>query len=173
MFGLDTLFYIAMALSAVTSFVGAQQSADAAEDAGKAQQQAAAQQARNEELQTAEAISRERDNKRRSLARLRATLGQTGLAMEGSLQDAFIDTAGRLELDIQDKARAGAMNAQNLRSHGDMALWEARNQAIGARISSYGTLLSGFGSMAGHAARSRAYGSATNPATGSAQAAVG
>lgn len=154
---MDPFTWISIAImlaGAATSFVGAQQSADAAEDAGRAQQEAAAQQARNEELQTAEAISRERDNKRRSLARLRATLGQTGLAMGGSLADSFTDTAGRLELDIQDKARAGAMNAQNIRSHGDMALWEARNQAIGARISSYGTLLSGFGSMADHAVRS-------------------
>ncbi|RYD18902.1 MAG: hypothetical protein EOP88_20940 [Verrucomicrobiaceae bacterium] len=143
MFGIDTLFYIAMALSAVTSFVGAQQSADAAEDAGKAQQEAAAQQARNEELQTAEEISRERVNKRRRLARLRADLGQTGLAMGGSLADSFSETAGTMELALQDKTRAGNMEAQNLRSHGDMALWEARNQAIGTRISSYGSLLTG------------------------------
>lgn len=132
-----------MLAGAATSYIGAQQSADAAEEAGKAQQEAAARQARNEELQTAEAINRERVNKRRRLARLRADLGQTGLAMGGTLADSFTETAGTLELGIQDRARAGAMEAGNLRSQGDMALWEARQQAIGTRISSYGSLLTG------------------------------
>lgn len=156
MFGIDTLFYIALAMAAAgaaTSYIGAQKSADAAEDAGKAQQEAAAQEARNEELQTAENVRRERINNQRKLARLRVSLGTSGLAMGGSLQDAFTETAGTMELAVQDQARAGAMNAGNIRSHGDMALWEARNQAIGTRISSYGTLLSDVSSMGTYASK--------------------
>jgi hypothetical protein len=153
---MDPFTWIAIAVmlaGAATSFVGAQKSADAAEDAGKAQQEAAAAAARNEELQTAENVRRERVNNRRRLARLRADLGQTGLAMGGSLQDAFTETAGRMELASQDQTRAGNMNAGNIRSQGDMALWEARNQAIGTRISSYGTLLSDASSIGSYASK--------------------
>lgn len=141
------------AAGAATSYVGSQKAADAAEDAGRAQRDAAAQAARNEELQTAENIRRERDKKARDLARIRATLGGSGLTMEGSIEDAFTEAAGRMEVAIQDKARAGAMDAQNLRNQGDMALWEARNEALGTRISSYGTLLSSAGAMAGKSSR--------------------
>lgn len=159
---MDPFTWIAIAVmlaGAATSFVGAQQSAKAAEDAGEAQQEAAQLAARNEELETAENVRRERVNKSRRLARIRAQIGTTGLTMDGSIQDAFTETAGRLELGIQDKAREGAMKSSNLQQQGDMALWEARNQAIGTRISSYGTLLTDITSTAGYANKAGAFSS--------------
>lgn len=145
---------IAMIAGAATSFVGAQQSAKAAEDAGEAQKAAADASARNEELQNAEAIKRERINKRRRLARMRAAHGTSGLVMSDSSMDVFAETAGTMELQIQDAARAGNMEAANMRNQGSMALWEARTQAAATRMSSYGTLLSDASGVAGYGMRS-------------------
>jgi len=149
-----SFFYTAMATMVVgsaISFIGSQQSADAQEDAGEARQKAAAQAARNEELQAAENARRERVNKRRELARYRARFaGTSGLSMSGTMQDAFAETAGHFELGVQDQSRQASMQAANLRSQGDTALWESRATALGTRISSYGTLLSDVGSMASY-----------------------
>lgn len=147
---------IAMIAGAATSYVGAQQSAEAAEDAGEAQKAAADASARNEELQNAEAIKRERINKRRRLARMRAAHGTSGLTMADSSMDVFAETAGVMELQIQDAARAGNMEAANQRNAGNMALWESRTQAAATRMASYGTLLSDASSMTGYGLRSGA-----------------
>lgn len=157
----DVLMWVAVAsmvAGAATSFVGAQQSAKAAEDAGKAQAKAQAKaaeaQARNEELQGAEAIKRERINNRRRLARLRADHGTTGVVMGDSSMDVFAETAGAMELQIQDAARASAMEASNIRQQGAMAQWEARTQATATRMSAVGTLLSNTSDIAGFSVKS-------------------
>ena len=147
---------IAMIAGAATSFAGAQQSAKAAEQAGDAQKAAADAAARNTELESAEAIKRERVNKRRRLARLRTAQGASGLVMGDSSMDVFAETAGIMELQIQDAARAGNMEAANQRNAGSMSLWEARTQAASTRMASYGTLLSDASGVAGYGMRSGA-----------------
>lgn len=147
---------IAMVAGAATSYVGAQQSAKAAEDIGEQQKAAADASARNEELQTRETINRERINKRRRLARMRAAHGTSGITMEGSSMDVFAETAGVMELQIQDAARAGTMEAANMRNQGNASLWEARTQAGATRMASYGTLLSDASTAGGYAMRSGA-----------------
>ena len=160
---LDPLTWIAIfaavsaAAGSATSFVGAQKSASAAEDAGKAQQAAAEASARNEELQGAETIRRERLNKRRRLARLRSDMNAGGVVMDNSSMDVFAETAGAMELQIQDASRAMNMDASNQRSAGAMSLWEARSQAAGTRIAAAGTLLSDSASIAGSAYKSGAF----------------
>jgi hypothetical protein len=152
MFGIDTLFYIylaAAAVSAAYSYDQSRKSAKAQEQAGLYQKMAADQKARNTALETAEADRRMRVNKKRQLARLRAGMaGTSGLVMEGSLEDAFTETAGRLELEILDANRRGAMEAANQQSAGDLALWEARTQAVATRVEATGSLLSSVGSIA-------------------------
>lgn len=151
---LALLPYLAMGLAAagsVMSFVGQRNAAKATEQAGEAQAKAAAAAAHNEELQTAEAVRRERINKRRRLARMRADVGTSGLVMSGSTMDTFSESAGMMEIQIQDRARAGAMAGQNMRSQGEMALWESRTSAASQRFASYGTLLEGAASVAGAA----------------------
>lgn len=151
---LATMMYVGIASAIVTvigagvSYVGAQQQADQAEAAGKAQQEAAANSARNQELQAAESIRRERINNRRRLARLRSEMNSGGVTMADSSMDVFAETAGRTELSIQDAARSFNMDAQNTRSQGDLAAWEARALARATRVQSYGTLLSGASSAA-------------------------
>lgn len=172
-FGVDDLIYVYLALAAASaaySYSASQDAAEATEEAGVIQQKAANQQARNTELEQAEAVRRMRDNKRRQLARIRSGMNTSGLVFEGSLEDAFGETAGRLELEIQDAARAGSIQAQNQRSAGELALWEAKTQAVATRVEATGSLLSSGASMAGtsySAYQSGAFGgSAKKPPTG-------
>lgn len=140
---------VMMLAGAATSYVGSQQAAKASEEAGRQQQAAADAAARNAELQASENANRERVNNRRRLARMRAGMaGTSGMAFDGSMQDAFVESAGQFELQVQDAARAAAMEAANTRSRGDMALWESRAQATALKTRSYGTLLSDGSSIA-------------------------
>lgn len=132
------------------SFWGSSQSAKATEKAARRQQEVAALEARNIELQTAENISRGRINARRRLGRLRADLGTSGVVFGDSTADAFAETAGQLELEIQDAARSGAMDAQNRRDAGTMAAWEGSVKAASIRMQSVGTLLSDVTRTAGN-----------------------
>lgn len=132
------------------SFKGAQDSAKATVQYAKRQQEVAALDARNIERQAAENAIRARVNARRNLARLRGNMGTSGMVFGDSMEDAFVETAGRLELDVQDAARAAAMESQNRRSQGDVALWEGRVRAGAMQMQSYGTLLSDASRMAGN-----------------------
>jgi hypothetical protein len=152
-FGIDDLIYVYLAIAAASaaySYDQSRKSAKAQEEAGVYQKMASDQAARNTALETAEADRRMRVNKKRQLARLRAGMaGTSGLVMEGSLEDAFAETAGRLELEILDANRRGAMEAANQRSAGDLALWEARTQSVATRVEATGSLLSSAGSIVG------------------------
>ena len=152
-FVVDDLIYVYLAIAAATaiySFNAAQDSADAQEQAGLNQKLAAEQEARNQELTLAENLRRERVNKRRRLARMRTAQNNGGLAFEGSsLEDSFTESAGLMELEILDAARAGSMEAANTRSAGDLALWESRVGALSTRREATGSLLSSVSSIAG------------------------
>jgi hypothetical protein len=158
-FVVDDLIYVYLAIAAASaaySYSAAQESAKAQEQAGLYQKQAADQQARNVELTNAENIRRERTNKKRRLARIRTGMANSGLVMEGSIEDAFVETAGVMELEIQDAARAGQMDAANLRSAGNLSLWESRVGALATRTEATGSLLSSAASMTGTAYNSGA-----------------
>lgn len=133
---------VVSAIGAGVSYMGSKQAAEAAEEQGRAQQAAANAAARNEELQNAENIRRERLNKRRRLARLRSQMNAGGVVMSDSSMDVFAETAGNMELAIQDSAREGNLAASNMRNEGSVSAWEARALARATRIASYGTLLS-------------------------------
>ena len=160
-FVIDDLIYVYLAIAAATaaySYNAAQESAKAQEQAGAYQKKASEQQARNTELTLAENIRRERVNKRRRLARIRTAQNQSGLVFEGgSMEDAFLETAGQMELEIQDAARAGRMDAANTRSAGDLALWESRVGALSTRREATGSLLSSASSIAGVSVNSGAF----------------
>ncbi|MCW1916979.1 hypothetical protein OJ996_25545 [Luteolibacter sp. GHJ8] len=152
-FFVDDLIYVYLAIAAASaaySYDQSRKSAKAQEEAGLYQKMAADQAARNTSLQNAENIRRERVNKDRRLARMRAGMaGTSGLVMEGSLEDAFTESAGRMELEIQDMARAGAMQAANQHRAGEISLWEARTGAAATRAQATGSLLSSAASMVG------------------------
>ena len=140
-----SMAYIAIAVTVIgagVSFAGQQQAAAAADENADVQKQAAEQSARNQELQTAETVRRERLNNRRRLARLRSSMNAGGVSMSDSSMDVFAETAATQELAIQDIGREGNLDAQNQRSAGAMAQWEGKAQAAATRVSSYGNLLS-------------------------------
>ena len=152
-FIVDDLIYVYLAIAAASaaySYDQSRKSAKAQEQAGLYQKMAADQAAKNTALQNAENIRRARDNRTRRLARLRAGMaGTSGLVMEGSLEDAFAEAAGRTELEIQDAARAGNLDMGNQQSAGELALWEARTQAVATRAQATGSLLSSASSIVG------------------------
>jgi len=142
------------AISAGVGFMGAQRSAAAAVDAGEAQKKAADQAAANEDAQAQEAINRQRINNRRALARLHSDVaGTSGTTMDGSNMDVFAETSGNMELHIQDEARAAAIQSQNMRNQGEMSLWQARSQAAGQTMASYGSLIASGANLAGQGYR--------------------
>jgi hypothetical protein len=176
-FGIDDLIYVYLAIAAASaaySYDQSRKSAKAQEEAGVYQKMASDQAARNTALQNAENIRRERINKKRRLARLRTGMaGTSGLVMEGSLEDVFAESAGRMELEIQDMARAGAMDAANQQRAGDISLWEARTGAVATRAQATGSLLSSAASIVGGAYMSGAFsggggGTQADPVSGTA-----
>ncbi len=160
-FIVDDLLYVYLAIAAASaaySYDQSRKSAKAQEQAGVYQKMAADQAAKNTALQNDENIRRERINKKRRLARLRSGMaGTSGLVMEGSLEDAFAESAGRMELEIQDMARAGEMDAATQRRAGDISLWEARTGAVATRAQATGSLLSSAASIVGGAYTSGAF----------------
>jgi hypothetical protein len=144
MFGIDTIFYLLLlGASTAISYDASRDQARAAEQAGAIQKDAADKAADVAELEAAEASRRARNDKDRKLARIRAGMNQSGLVFEGSLEDVFAETAGRMELEVLDASRARVQESQNLRSRGDLALWEARTQSVAAHAQGVGTILSG------------------------------
>lgn len=151
-FVVDDLIYVYLALaaaSAVVSFDASRDQARAAEQAGAIQKDAADKAADVAELEAAEASRRARDDKKRKLARIRTGMNQSGLVFDGSLEDVFAETAGRMELEVLDASRARLQEVQNIRGGGEMAMWEARTQAVAAHAQGVGTLLSSASSAAG------------------------
>ena len=135
--------------SAAVSAAGGMASSKATRKAAERQRQVAEMEARNTELQTAENMNRMRANAQRRLARLRSGAADSGVvSTSGSTAEVFAETEGRLELEVQDAARSGAMEAQNIRSAGENAAWEGRARAAAMKIKTYGTLISDVGRAA-------------------------
>lgn len=100
--------------------------------------------AKNQELQFAEAAKREQINQRRRVATVRAQLSQTGTDSATGTPLAILgDTASNFQTSIADAARASAMQAQSMRAQGAMGLWQGQQQASAAKLSAVGTSLQG------------------------------
>jgi hypothetical protein len=168
MFGIDTIFYLLLlGASTAISYDASRDQARAAEQTGFQQKLAADKAAEVATLEAAEASRRARDDKDRKLARIRAGMNQSGLVFEGSLEDVFAETAGRMELEILDASRAKVQEVQNIRGQGELAMWQARTQAVAAHAEGVGTILSGVSSAAG-----TAYGAYQSGAFGGSRAAA-
>jgi hypothetical protein len=82
--------------------------------------------ATNSENQTSEGVKRQRISNRSALADLRNRASSSGLqSTTGASLLVAGESAGRLEIGIQDAVRASAMQAASLRARGRMGLWEA------------------------------------------------
>lgn len=139
---------IGTALGAGVSIYAQGQQAKAASSAADYNNGLAKAEARNKEMETAEAIRRQRANDRAQLGALRAQLADTGtVGTEGSPLMVLGETAGRMELGIADAARASSIQASAMRAQGTMGLWQAEQAQSAAGIGMIGTGLTALGSI--------------------------
>lgn len=162
-----TSTYITLALLAAstgTAVYSQQQQAKSQERAAAYNARLAENEAKNREAESHEAIRRQRIENRRKLSRIRAQLASQGtLTTTGSPLAILGESAGNMELALQDAKRASDMQAASFRSQGQMGLWEADQAKAAANISSAATVLNGatsaFGSYSNSVYKS------TNPDT--------
>lgn len=141
MFALLPLLFqgIGAALSAYSGISQAQ----AAKDAGKAQNKAAEAEAKNQELQNAEQMKREREKSSRALSTIRARLAGTGTVTDQGTPLAILgENVGNMELSFQDAARTNSMQLASIRANGAMAKWQGNQAYKAGMISTAGNLLS-------------------------------
>lgn len=82
--------------------------------------------ATNSENQTSEGVKRQRISNRSALADLRNRSASSGLRTTTGVPLMVAgESAGRMEIGIQDAVRASSMQAASLRAKGKMGLWEA------------------------------------------------
>lgn len=151
--GAEIALYAALAATAISTGVSVysqQQQAKTQERIAAYNAKRAEQEAANREREASEARKRARIEKRKRLARIRNDLASRGtLTNVGAPLAILGESAGNMELRIQDAARASSMQAASLRAGGAMGLWEADQYSSAANLQSIGTVASGLASMGG------------------------
>ena len=127
----------------------AKQQGEAAVTAAKYNNQILKQAARNKELESQEAIKRQRENNRSVLSSMRAQLANSGFISDmGTPLLLQGETAGRMELAIQDAARSAGIEASNLRTRGALTLWEGQQAKFASNLQATAIGIQGVGNMA-------------------------
>lgn len=88
---------------------------------------------------------RARKNARQAMGNVRLEAGGNNLASDGSVALREQAVADRLEAEILDQSRQSLMEADDLKNQAQVMRWESGVRAKGQKLSSTGTLLSGFG----------------------------
>ena len=154
--GLAVAAIAATVVGAGVSYYGQQQAAKATERASAYNANLASIEARNRELEGAEARNRQRIANRRRMATIRARLAHGGTHTASGTPLAILsESQSNLDLGIQDAARATGIEASRMRAQGQMGLWEGSQQAGAMRTQSYGSLLSGLSSAGSQTSRFR------------------
>ena len=105
--------------------------------------------ARNRELESMEAISRERRRKRSQMARVRNQLAAGGtLTTSGTPLAILGESNANAEIGINDALRAANMDAASAYSAGQMELWTGKQQAKAYNTAAIGSAIEGVGSIA-------------------------
>lgn len=142
---------IALATAAIgtgVSIYSQQQQAKSAERMAQYNNSLAEAEARNRELESQEAIRRQRIENRRRLAEMRNRFaGQGTVLTSGSPLAILGESAATMELSIADAARRTSIEAASLRSQGQMGLWDASQTRRAATLSSIATGLKGASSL--------------------------
>lgn len=125
------------------STINTLQQAKALKATGEANARQAELVARNAEDEGAEAAHRQRIEKRRALSEINAQAAASGAVMSGSPLSMAGGVAKRYELDIADTTRRARVKAQQYRFEGEMARYQAKQQARSLKMSAYTTLLKG------------------------------
>jgi len=152
-----TAAYISIAVSVASTaaaVISNEQASDAAEDAAYQNKLRADAEARNRELEAAEAIKRQRERDKREKSAIRARLSQSGTTTTSGTPLLILgEVAANQELAIQDAVRTTNMESASLRAQGTMGLWEAEatgaaltNKSIAAGIQGLTSAASGYSS---------------------------
>jgi hypothetical protein len=107
------------------------------------------------DMEAREQIARERARNKRILGAQRAAIGKSGVMEAGSPLEVLGETAGILELGIQDEARAAESRRRLGLSTAANELYMGNAQAKGYQIAATGTLISGAASIASQAGNAR------------------
>lgn len=133
-----------------TAIISNEKAADAADDAAFINKKNAEAEARNRELEAAEAIKRQRERDKREKAAIRARLAQSGtLTTSGTPLLILGEVAANQELAIQDAVRSTNMQAASMRDAGTMGLWEADQNRAALANKSLAAGIQGLSSAAG------------------------
>lgn len=147
----------------VSAVVGTGVSVYGQQQAAKAQENAAAANAKHlrdtaavREQEAQEAVKRQHREARAQLAALRATLAGTGTQLnDGSNLDILGASTTRLETRVNDYARQSTMEASQLRDAAAQSLWQGSQASAAAGLASLGTVLEGTADVAASYSRSK------------------
>lgn len=129
---------------------GQSQAAGAARQAANYNNNLAQAEARNRELETAEAIKRERENNTAILSSMRNSMAGSGFVTTSDTPMLLqAETAGRLEIGIQDAARSARMQSDAMRAKGAMGIWEAKSMTNATNLNMLATGIAGAAKIGG------------------------
>jgi len=128
--------------SGVVQYRAAQKSAEAAETVADYNAKILQDQAINAQLEAAEQSRRDRVLARKFLGAQRAQYAGAGVLMAGSPLEVLGETAGLLELEIQDRTRKAEMDRRLAMSKSAMTRWEGAQLASGYRKQGVASILS-------------------------------
>jgi hypothetical protein len=100
------------------------------------------------DMEAREQIARDRAKNKRLMGAQRAAIGASGVQEAGSPLEVLGETAGMLELGIQDESRAAESRRRLGLSTAANDLYVGQSQAKGYELASTGTLISGAASIA-------------------------
>ena len=146
-----TAFAVAAGATAIGTVMSVQGQRSAADQAEKTAQYNATVQ-RNQAAQEMEAAKenarrKERENGR-ILARQRALVAKSGLAMEGTPLAILGETATMLQRDILDMGYTAQQRVRTLQASANMGLWEGQNQSAALKTGALTTGIQGVAGMA-------------------------
>lgn len=133
-------------VSAAVSIYAGHQAAEAAEDTAAFNAAAARQRAMEEQEVAAENARRREKEAARMVARQRAALAGSGLAMEGTPLAVLGDAYSQSQMDVGDISYQAKQRSRALEVSAGMSLARGENEATALRLRGYGQAL---GSVAG------------------------
>lgn len=148
--GFGAIGLIGTLASTGVQMYGQRQAAQAEMQAAQYNQRLAEQEAANRETETRAGIARQRVSNREALAELRNRMAFSGVqTTTGTPLLVAGESAGRMEIEIQDAARRANIEAASLRAKGRMGIWEAQQAKAATRINLLATGLKGASSAFG------------------------
>jgi hypothetical protein len=130
-----------MAAGAALNFVGGMQRAQAARRTGEYNAAIAEQNAQISLQEAAEEERRKRQFMTRQMGQLRANIGKSGLANEGSMNEVLQDSAAQAELEALTIRHKGDLQALSYRQQGSLARMEGESMGRGYEMGAAASLL--------------------------------